>query len=328
MSGDEVVPVRNSPTPAARPYCLGMDINSDTVTVVTGAASGIGLALAESVARLGSRVVLADVQDDALGRAGDLVAAHGVDVLTVRTDVSRRDEVEALAAATVDRFGAVHLVCNNAGVAGGGDAWIGPIEGWEWVMGVNFWGVVHGVRAFLPHIVMSGGGHVVNTASIAGLYPGFSPAYDASKHAVVAITEGLFHTLRDAGLPVGVSCLCPGWVRTGIIDAERNWPTDLGPPPVTTAAGRVSRDHVRRAIDEGMPPAVVADLVVDAVRAGRYWVFPHPDFLDMAVERFHRIAESIDPQPVEQMPGMAPRSQIMSEVMAAMLAELEAGPTD
>lgn len=299
-----------------------MELSHDTVAVVTGAGSGIGLALADALARQGCRMVLADVQDDALDAARAQVSVHGVDVLTVMIDVSKRDQVEALAAASMERFGAVHVVCNNAGVAVGGDPWIGPIEGWEWTMGVNFWGVVYGVRAFLPHIVMSGGGHIVNTASIAGLVPGFSPAYDASKHAVVAMTEGLFHNLRDAGLPVGVSCLCPGWVKTGIIDADRNWPAELGPPPESTAGGQVSRAHVRRAIDEGMPPAVVADLVVDAIRAGRYWVFPHPDFLEIAVERFHRIAEAIDPQPVEQMPGMAPRSQIMAEVIAAMMAEM------
>ncbi|HSJ91787.1 MAG TPA: SDR family NAD(P)-dependent oxidoreductase [Ilumatobacter sp.] len=300
-----------------------MELTRETVAVVTGAGSGIGLALADAFARQGCRLVLADVQDDALAAAAGQIAAHGVDVMSIRTDVSKREEVDALAAATMERFGAVHVVCNNAGVSGAGDPWLGPIEGWEWTMGVNFWGVVYGVRAFLPHIAMSGAGHIVNTASIAGLYPGFSPAYDASKHAVVALTEGLFHNVRDAGLPIGVSCLCPGWVRTGIIDADRNWPDELGPAPVTTAGGRVSREHVRRAIDEGMPPAVVADLVVDAIRSGRYWVFPHPDFLEIAVERFHRIADAIDPQPVEQMPGMQPRSQIMAEVMAAMAAQAE-----
>jgi NAD(P)-dependent dehydrogenase (short-subunit alcohol dehydrogenase family) len=157
---------------------------------------------------------------------------------------------------------------------------MGPLSSWEWTMGVNFWGVVHGVRAFLPHVVMGGGGHIVNSASIAGLYPGLAPAYDASKHAVVAITEGLYNSMRSAGMPVGVSCLCPGWVRTGILDAERNWPAELGEPPVVDAAAEVSREYLRRAIDEGMTPAAVADLVVDAVRADRFWVFPHPEFLE------------------------------------------------
>lgn len=295
-----------------------MELGNGTVAVVTGAASGIGLALAEALARAGCSVVLADVQGDALAAAEQRVAALGVDTLSVRTDVSKADQVSALAAATIDRFGKVNVVCNNAGVAGGTDPWFGGIESWEWVMGVNFWGVVHGVRAFLPHVAASGPGHIVNTASIAGLSPGFAPAYDASKHAVVAITESLFHTMRTAGLPIGVSCLCPGWVRTGIMDSHRNWPTELGDPPVRDAAGEVMSKHVSRAIDEGLPPAAVADQVISAIRENRYWVFPNPEFLDIAVERFHRIAEQLDPAPREQTPGLPPRSQIIAEVMEAL----------
>ena len=298
-----------------------MELGSGKVAVVTGAGSGIGLALADAFAKAGCSVVLADVQDDALAAAEQQVAAHGVDTLVVRTDVSKADEVQALADATIERFGAVHVVCNNAGVAGGGDPWFGPMEGWEWVLGVNLWGVVYGVKAFLPHVVESGGGHIVNTASMAGLYPGFSPAYDASKHAVVALTEGLYHNVRGAGLPVGVSGLCPGWVKTGIIDADRNWPAHLGTRPELTAAQELSRDFVRRAVDEGMPPTQVADLVVDAIRADRYWVFPHPDFLDIAVQRFHRIADGDDPVPAAQMPSMPPRDEMMATLMEAMAEE-------
>lgn len=301
-----------------------MELSHDTVAVVTGAGSGIGLALADALARRGCRLVLADVQDDALAAAAEQISSLGVDVLTVRTDVSKREEIEALAAATMERFGAVHVVCNNAGVSGAGDPWFGPIEGWEWTMGVNFWGVVYGVRSFLPLIAVSGAGHIVNTASILGLLPAMSPAYDASKHAVVALTEDLYHTVQSAGLPIGVSCLCPGWVKTGIIDADRNWPAELGPRPATDAAGEISRKYVRGAIDEGMQPGQVADLVVDAISTGRYWVLPSPEFLDLAIERFHRIAEQADPVAPEQIPGMPPRSQIVAEVMAAMTAEAAA----
>jgi NAD(P)-dependent dehydrogenase (short-subunit alcohol dehydrogenase family) len=180
--------------------------------------------------------------------------------------------------------------------------------------------VVHGVRAFLPHLVMSGGGHIVNTASIAGLYPGFGPAYDASKHAVVAITEGLYHAMRDAQMPVGVSCLCPGWVKTGIIDADRNWPSELGAVPETDAGAEIARSYIRRAIDEGTQPAAVADLVVDAIRTDRYWVFPHPEFVEICMERFHQIGEGSNPERPEHVPGMPPRSQMLAEVMAAMAA--------
>jgi NAD(P)-dependent dehydrogenase (short-subunit alcohol dehydrogenase family) len=300
-----------------------MELGTSTVAVVTGAGSGIGLALASGFAASGCSLVLADVQDDALEAAEAEIRAHGVDVLALRTDVSKVEQVDALAAATIERFGAVHVLCNNAGVAGKGDPWFGGIESWQWVMGVNFWGVVHGIRAFLPHIAASGTGHIVNTASMAGLMPGFSPAYDASKHAVVAISEGLHGMLRTVGLPIGVSCLCPGWIRTAILDADRNWPDELGARPVVDAAGEVSLKHVGRAIAEGTPPAVVADHVLDAVRAGRYWVFPNPDFVEIAMDRFQTIGEGIDPQPVEQMPGMPPRTQIVAEVMAALFGAPE-----
>ena len=297
-----------------------MELGPGKVAVVTGAASGIGVALANGFAQAGCAVVLADVQADSLDTAAAAVGAHGVDTLAVVTDVSKADQVEALAAATVERFGAVHVMCNNAGVGGAGDSWIGPIETWEWVMGVNFWGVVHGVRAFLPHIVMSGGGHIVNTASIAGVFPGLTAApYDASKHAVVGMTEGLHNSLRDAGIPVGVSCLCPGWVRTGIMDSDRNWPEELGALPERDPAMEIASNYFRRAIDEGMQPAAVADLVIDAVRSGRYWVFPQPEFLELAIRRFHDIEAGIDPTSPEHVPGLPPRSQMMAEVMAAMM---------
>ncbi len=304
-----------------------MELGQGKVAVVTGAAGGIGLAMANAFAASGCSVVLADVDREALDAAAIEVGAHGVDTLTVVTDVSKPEHVEALATATIERFGSVHVVCNNAGVGGAGDPWLGPIETWEWVMGVNFWGVVYGVRTFLPHLVMSGGGHIVNTASMAGLYPGFAAPYDASKHAVVALTEGLYSTLQSAQMPVGVSCLCPGWVRTGIAESDRNWPDDLGAAPQRTAAQEVSLGYLRRAIDEGMSPAVVADLVVDAVRNDRYWIVPHPEWMDIAMERFHSISEGANPSPPEEFPGMPPRSQMLAEVMEAMIAEAQAAAT-
>lgn len=298
-----------------------MDIGSGKVAVVTGAGSGIGLAMANAFAAAGCAVVLADVQVDALEAAAAEVGAHDGEVLTVVTDVSKADQVEALAAATIERFGAVHIVCNNAGVTPAGDSWVGPIENWEWVMGVNFWGVIYGIRSFLPHIVASGGGHIVNTASILGVLPAFGGPYDASKHAVVAVTEGLYHSLNSAGLPIGVSCLCPGWVRTGIIDADRNWPVELGELPTRDAAAEISAGYVRRAIEEGAQPGAVADLVLESIRSSRFWVFPSPEFLDVAIERFHTIADGLDPVPAENIPGLPPRSQMMDEVMRAMLPD-------
>ncbi|MEM9607544.1 MAG: SDR family NAD(P)-dependent oxidoreductase [Actinomycetota bacterium] len=302
-----------------------MELGAGKVAVVTGAGSGIGLALAESFARQGCSMVLADVQTDALAAAESTIGALGVDTLALEVDVSDRDQVAGLAASTVERFGGVHVVCNNAGVASPGDPWLGGLESWEWTMGVNFWGVVYGVKTFLPHLVESGGGHIVNTASIAGLYPGFSAPYDASKHAVVALTESLYHSMTVAGLPIGVSCLCPGWVRTGIVEADRNWPSHLGPLPVRDAAAEVGHKYVSRAIDEGMQPGAVADLVVSAVQEERFWVFPHQDFLDIAMERFHSIGEHANPVQPEETPGMPPRSQVIEEMMTAMLGAAEAG---
>lgn len=298
-----------------------MELGNGTVAVVTGAGSGIGSALARGFADTGCSVVLADVQPDALADAAAELADGGADVHAVVTDVSDAEQVEALAAATVERFGGVHVVCNNAGVASKADPWSGPIEAWEWIMGVNFWGVVHGVRAFLPHILGSGGGHIVNTASIAGLLPGFGPSYDASKHAVVAVTEGLYHQLALSPIPVGVSCLCPGWVRTGIFDADRNWPSLLGERPPDDELGAIQAGYVRRAIDEGGQPAAVADRVIDAVRQHRFWVFPQPEFVDMVVDRFHLIAEGADPRRPEQVPGMPPTEQVLAETMAALFPE-------
>jgi len=300
-----------------------MKIDADNVAVVTGAGSGIGLAMCHAFAAQGCSVVLADVQLDALEQAAADVARHGTATLVVPTDVSDSAQVNALASSTIERFGGVHIVCNNAGVAGAGDPWFGPLEAWEWTFGVNLWGVVHGVRAFLPHLISGGGGHIVNTASMAGLYAGLSPVYDATKHGVVALTESLHHAMQMADLGVGVSCLCPGWVKTGILESERNWPDELGDLPEPAAGAEISRDHVKRAIDEGMQPAAVADLVVDAIRTDRYWIFPHPEWVEVAMDRFHRIGEGVNPEQPEQFPGMPPRSQIVAEIEAAVG---EAGP--
>jgi NAD(P)-dependent dehydrogenase (short-subunit alcohol dehydrogenase family) len=294
-----------------------MKLERGQVAVVTGASSGIGLAMAHRFASSGLNLVLADVDEAGLAAAAQTIGAHGVEVLTQRTDVRHGEELDALAAATIERFGGVQVLCNNAGVAAFGDAWSGPIESWKWVLDVNLYGVVHGVRAFLPHMVFTGG-HIVNTASIAGLLPGFSGPYDASKHAVVAITEGLYHQMQMIGGAVGVSCLCPGWVRTGIADAERNWPADMGTRPEMSVSSKVAKTYLDRAIDEGTTPASVADLVAESIEANRFWVFPHQDFLDMCIERWHLIADRHNPVEPERTPGMPPRSQMVAEVLDAL----------
>jgi NAD(P)-dependent dehydrogenase (short-subunit alcohol dehydrogenase family) len=291
-----------------------MELTSGKTAVVTGAASGIGFALAERFARAGLNIVLADIEQEALDAAEQKIAALGVQTLAVPTDVSEEAAVQGLAAAATERFGAVHVVCNNAGVETSADAWLGPISAWKWVLGVNLWGVIHGIRAFLPAMLGQGEGHFVNTASIAGLYPGFAPSYDASKHAVVAISEGLYSSMKLAGLPIGVSVLCPGWVNTNIMDAARNWPAALGEQPPQAFGAEVAEPHVRKAIAEAIQPAEVAAFVADAVAAGKFWVFTGQEWLDLVVQRWNGIAEGDDPQLGVQVPGMPPTAQLADEI--------------
>jgi NAD(P)-dependent dehydrogenase (short-subunit alcohol dehydrogenase family) len=164
------------------------------------------------------------------------------------------------------------------------------------VLGVNLWGVIHGIRAFLPLLAAQGEGHIVNTASVAGLMPQGGPAYAASKHAVVAISEELYKAMKAAGLRVGVSVLCPGIVRTGIVDAARNWPDSLGEQPPLTALAEKLGAHLRRWTDEGMPPAAVASLVAAAITADRFWVLTHPEDTQRALARWQSIADGLNPQ--------------------------------
>jgi len=189
------------------------------------------------------------------------------------------------------------------------------------VLGVNLWGVIHGIRAFLPVLAAQGEGHIVNTASLAGLHPGSGPIYDATKHAVVAISEDLYQAMTVAMHPVGVSVLCPGWVHTSILQADRNWPQSLGEVPPRAAIAEVTEPHVQRAIDEGMAPAAVADLVADAITANRFWVFTDPRGTQLALDRWQRIAEGHNPQTAVDVPGLPPIKQLIAEIQ-----QLLAGP--
>ena len=275
-----------------------MELNGK-VAVVTGAASGIGRALVERFAREGMRVVLADIEPTALERAAFELAGAGAEVLPVMTDVSDRASVQALLDATVARFGTAHVVCNNAGVAGGGDPWRGPVSTWEWMIGVNLMGVVHGVQAFLPLLEAQGEGHIVNTASIAGVIPGILGAYSATKHAVVALSEGLFFDQQERHTGVGVSVLCPAFVRTQINEADRNWPARLGERPAPPVSSEEHLAFMRKQNAEGLPPARVADVVHDALVAGRFWIFPHPEAVSVAVQRALDMADGVDPVAIE-----------------------------
>ncbi|MEY4175943.1 MAG: hypothetical protein RI900_3108 [Actinomycetota bacterium] len=236
----------------------------------------MGRAFAERFASAGMNVVLADVEAPKLDEAVAGIVATGAEAIGVITDVTDGAAVDRLRDAAIERFGRVHVLCNNAGVAGSGPSggkFVTEAE-WRWVIDVNLWGVIHGHRAFLPHLVEHGDGHIVNTASMAGHFPGHS-AYTASKWAVVGITEGLFHDPRLRAAGVGVSCLCPGWVNTAIADSARNRPEwaapELGvePTPMEEAMGAFVRDQLR----SGMEPTAVAELVHDAILANRFWVF-------------------------------------------------------
>jgi NAD(P)-dependent dehydrogenase (short-subunit alcohol dehydrogenase family) len=274
----------------------------DKVAVVTGAASGIGRALADRFAAEGMRVVLADVEADALVRAEAELRAAGATVLAVRTDVRQASEVEALAEKTLAAFGAVHVVCNNAGVGGGGKCcWEYTLADWEWTLGVNLWGVIHGVRTFVPIMLDQGTeGHVVNTASMAGLTTvPYWGSYSVSKHGVVILSEILARDLTQIGAPVRVSVLCPGPVRTNIWSSVRNRPLSLANPEGSETAwaqARSTYERVRNAVNaEGIPPAEIADHVVAAIRANKFYILPHPEGKEGIRVRMEGILEERNP---------------------------------
>jgi NAD(P)-dependent dehydrogenase (short-subunit alcohol dehydrogenase family) len=277
-----------------------MDDLAGKAAVVTGAASGIGYALAEALGHEGMRVVMADVEEQPLTEAAAKVrSVTGSDVLGVPTDVSVAASVDDLAVQAIEAYGPVALLCNNAGVAGGGLVWDTPLSEWEWVLGVNLWGVVHGLHTFLPAMVAQGEGHIVNTASMAGLLasPGMAP-YCASKHAVVAISEALYRELELAGSPLGVSVLCPGFVNTRIVDADRNWPSRLGPVPEQGEVATMVDQFFRQQILAGMPPATVAEHVVAAIKQRRFWVLTHAEqYADHVRSRFDAAVSGRDPDP-------------------------------
>ena len=258
------------------------------VAAVTGAASGIGRALAERFAREGMRVVLADVEEKPLAEARGAIAQLGGEAIAVTTDVSNRWQVEALARRAVEAFGTVHVLCNNAGVVAGGPTWALSQEDWDWVVGVNLFGVIHGVRAFVPRMIEQGEGHVVNTASIAGLLSvPFSAPYCATKHAVVALSECLQHELAAvAGGKVKVSVVCPSWVKTNIADAARNRPRTPSRSKKGSALPQEAtlNDFLRSSVSRGLEPADVADQVWSAMVQERFWVLTHPK-TKKAVER-------------------------------------------
>jgi NAD(P)-dependent dehydrogenase (short-subunit alcohol dehydrogenase family) len=269
------------------------------VAVITGAASGIGLALAERCVREGMKVVLADVEEGSLARAETELQMAGGTVLAVRTDVSKRSDVEDLARQAVGTFGQVHLLCNNAGVAAGGPPWEATWKDWEWVIGVNLWGVIHGVKVFTPLMLAQNTEcHIVNTSSAAGLIVGgVSAPYSVTKHAVVALSESLYLSLQQRNSLVKVSVLCPGLVNTNIANAERNRPAELRNEPVSlTPEMEAGLAAFKAAMAASMPPAQVAGVVFDAIQKEQFYILTRPEWTEVIQLRTDKLLRLENPQ--------------------------------
>jgi NAD(P)-dependent dehydrogenase (short-subunit alcohol dehydrogenase family) len=270
------------------------------VAVVTGAASGIGLAMSQAFAAEGMKLVMSDIEGDRLESAANALRANGADVLTVRANVAKAEEVEALANATFDHHGAAHIVCNNAGVEVLGQVWEHTLDDWRWVMDVNLWGVIYGQHYFLPRMMQQGGeGHIVNTASMAGLTTSpFMSVYDVTKFGVMALSEATYKDLQVAGSPIGVTVVCPGLIRTEILHADRNRPEERAETPQYSEATQAFRKNFRAILEGGYGPEEVARQVVEAVKGGQFYCIPAQEqIFQGALARFDDIRERRNPTP-------------------------------
>jgi NAD(P)-dependent dehydrogenase (short-subunit alcohol dehydrogenase family) len=247
------------------------------VAVVTGAVSGIGFGIAERCALEGMNVVLAGINQENLRRAEKELQPTGATSLCVEADVSKLADIEALAEKTLDAFGAVHLLVNNAGVAAGGPVWECTLADWRWVMDVNLWGVIYGLETFVPIMLSQATEcHIVNTSSVAGLLPyHLSAPYQVTKHAVVALSENLYHSLAQGNTKLGVSVLCPGWFKTRIMDSGRNRPPELQNEPSSRPMSperTALLENFHQAVEAGLSPQEVADCVFRAIKDERFWI--------------------------------------------------------
>ena len=275
----------------------------DKVAVITGGAAGLGREFALSAHKLGMKLVLADVQQDMLDQATAELEAQGAEVLAMLCDVRKGEQVQALADATMARFGAVHLVFNNAGVGSGGLIWENSEADWEWVMGVNVWGVIHGVRIFTKLMLECAKadpafeGHIVNTASMAGLLNAPTMGvYNVSKHAVVSLSETLYHDLALVEAPIGASVLCPYFVPTGISMSHRNRPDDVKMSDSPTASQRAAQAMTVKAVESGKVSAAdVAALTFKAIAEGQFYIYSHPQALGNVAERMDGIVHQKNP---------------------------------
>jgi NADP-dependent 3-hydroxy acid dehydrogenase YdfG len=257
----------------------------DKVAVITGAASGIGRGIARRAAKEGMKVVLADIERDALKQTEEELKISGTNVISILTDVSKSENIENLARKTIDTFGEVHLLCNNAGVAGGGFLWEYKLSDWTWVIGVNLWGVIHGIRIFIPIMLQQDKEcHIVNTASMAGLLSGEAGngIYSITKHGVVALSESLRASFTAMKSKIGISVLCPGIVNTRIIDSERNRPEEFCGPDYEPCGERFIKKHPEvepfvnayiKAFEQGTSPDQTGDVVFECIKNGIFYIF-------------------------------------------------------
>jgi NAD(P)-dependent dehydrogenase (short-subunit alcohol dehydrogenase family) len=285
-----------------------MELFEDKVAVITGAGSGFGRAFAQKGAELGMKLVLADIDRRALDEVVGSLAASGAEVIGVPTDVSDGSAVEALAQRTLDAYGKVHVLFNNAGVGASGFVWEMSGNDWSWVFGVNVMGVAHGVRVFTPiMLAQKEPAHIVNTASVAGLIaPPAMGVYNASKHAVVALTETLYHDLHRVGASVGCSLLCPAFVPTGIAEAERGRPERWRNEALPSASQLLAGREIRKAVRSGRLSADdIAEATFDAVRANRFYVITHPAIMESVRVRH----DDIEQMRMPSDPSVPPQSQ-------------------
>lgn len=291
---------------------------SGRVAVITGAASGFGREFARVGAQLGMRLALADVQKEGLAETAAELEAQGAQVITQICDVRKGEQVEALARATMTSFGAVHLVFNNAGVGAGGLVWESTQADWEWVLGVNLWGVIHGVRVFTPLMLACAKddpeykGHIVNTASMAGLLnPPTMGVYNVSKHAVVSLTESLYHDLSLVEAPIGASVLCPYFVQTGISQSHLHRPEDAQSSSAPTVSQQVSQAVLEKAVASGkVSAAEVAQRTFDAIRDQQFYIYSHPAALGNVQRRMEDIVTGRNPgDPYEAAPHVREKLQ-------------------
>mgnify|MGYP000726775907 CR=1 FL=1 len=269
----------------------------DKVAVITGAAGALGSALARQCAARGMRLAITDIDASALAATERALKAGGAQVVSLAADVSQLQDIRALAELTLSAWGAAHLICNNAGVATTGPVWEATGADWDWVLGVNLRGVIHGVQVFTPLLLAQNEGHIVNTASVAGLIspPGLG-AYAVSKHAVVALSECLHHDLLQKKSAVRCSVVCPAYFPSGIADAERNRPARLQAEDGKSLQRQAQEAGLRRAVQSGrMSAEDIADMTLQAILEERFWVLTHPNILGAVRARMEDVLEGRNP---------------------------------